>query len=388
MRVFWATTGWFAAVWIVYIAFAGMHELAVAVIGCALFFACIFLTDLFNHERPVPCVLLFLGGLLAALVTSWLISDDQPGIIHHLFQLFLASILTVRASHKLPKMWMSGFGCTAVILVLASVWLQYGLLHPLTLLFILYMLAFTALLLSMMTMRDHEQHTKQQYEALLNEYRALKRQAKQNEDAVRAEERTQITRQIHDSVGHKLTSLLMQIEMYRMRASGQEKEQLEQMKRLAKQSLNETRNAVKALREEEVGGIQALLRLIRNLEAESYMQIDFHIRHGALSVALNNEQSIAVYRAIQEALTNAMRHGSSRKVKILLESSGGRLFRFEVSNDTLGHAGDTIKEGFGLTAMRDRIEKAGGTLDIIQTNQQFLVRGSFLLEAGLRAQPK
>src|SRR5690554_6530856 len=107
VRVFWATTGWFAAVWIVYIAFAGMHELAVAVIGCALFFACIFLTDLFNHERPVPCVLLFLGGLLAALVTSWLISDDQPGIIHHLFQLFLASILTVRASHKLPKMWMS-----------------------------------------------------------------------------------------------------------------------------------------------------------------------------------------------------------------------------------------------------------------------------------------
>jgi signal transduction histidine kinase len=217
------------------------------------------------------------------------------------------------------------------------------------------------------------------YDALLSEYRKLKREARNHEEAARIEERTHIARRIHDSVGHKLTSLLMQLETFRMQADGEYKQIAEQMKRLAQDSLQETRSAVKALKEEEPGGMQALLRLIRNLEAESYMQVEFVVRHGALSVVLDNDQSAAVYRSIQEALTNAMRHGSSRKVNILLESPGGSIFRFEVTNETSEYQDAPIREGFGLTAMRERVESAGGTLEIARQRNKFVVRGTFVL---------
>lgn len=61
--------------------------------------------------------------------------------------------------------------------------------------------------------------------------------------------------------------------------------------------------------------------LIRKLEAESHILVQFTIKQGVLSVSLSNEKSVALYRIIQEALTNAMRHAQAREVKIILGKS-------------------------------------------------------------------
>jgi len=227
----------------------------------------------------------------------------------------------------------------------------------------------------------------ERYGALLSEYRQLKRVAAGSADAARAEERISVARRLHDSVGQRLTSLLLQLEVERLSsATDEQRRRATELKRLAQLSLDETREAVSALSEGELAGMPALLRLIHNLEVESAMHIEFTIGSGAMSVRLDQEPAVALYRAVQEALTNAMRHGSSRRATVSVEVPAGRLLRFEVVNDVGGTldaapAGASFRPGFGLSSMRDRVEAAGGQLEVIGGHGKFLVRGSFPIEA-------
>ena len=151
------------------------------------------------------------------------------------------------------------------------------------------------------------------YEALTGEYRRLKRLARLVEEEARNEERTKIARDIHDSVGHKLTALLMQLEIFAM-DYGYEK--IAPLKKLASDSLEETRNAVKALKAKEIEGIATILQLIKKLESESFLEVHLTTKQGILSTKLTNEESVVLYRVIQEGLTNAMRHAHVREVYV------------------------------------------------------------------------
>src|SRR5690606_20460399 len=95
---------------------------------------------------------------------------------------------------------------------------------------------------------------------------------------------------------------------------------------------------------------------------------------------LTGEQSFAIYRAVQEALTNIMKHSSTREAQVSFESPGGRIFRFEVSNLTTPNP--YFREGYGLKAMRERLENVGGTLEVHQDHRQFIVRGNIHLKEG------
>jgi len=219
------------------------------------------------------------------------------------------------------------------------------------------------------------------HDKLRSDYRKLKRQVVINEKNVRQEERNQIAREIHDSVGHRLTALLMQLEVVRLQTTDAlALEKINHLKSLAQVSLSETREAVKALKSEETTGLTAVIQLIRKLEAESHLQVAFHIKAGALSFPLTNNQSVALYRAVQEALTNMMRHSESREAEVEFHVLGGSFFRFQITNPLKKKVG--IVEGFGLTAMRERIEQLGGTLNITQVEEKFTLIGTFPMEIG------
>lgn len=115
------------------------------------------------------------------------------------------------------------------------------------------------------------------YEQLLSQFRKIKRDSVEQEELVRAEERTKIARDMHDSVGHKLTSLLMQLEMLSIQNNS---ESLSELKQLARESLEETRFAVRQLKSTETTGIQSVIQLIRKLEMESHLHIRFTIEKG------------------------------------------------------------------------------------------------------------
>jgi signal transduction histidine kinase len=381
LRSFWGWIGWLAAVWAAFLIDSGSPAIPWGILGAGIFFAFYFVVPVFRG-RPAALFAALTGALITANLTIPWIGLETGSFAGNLYALLITFYLAGEAAYRLPLRWAIANGAlAAAVTVLSAILFANGPIGLLLPFLLLSVVAFAAALAVYWRESAENREAKARYEALLEEYRKLKRQAKSNEEAARMEERTAIARQIHDSVGHKLTSLLMQLEMFRLNAEGEMRSQAEQMKQLAKASLEETRSAVKSLKEQEPGGIPAVIRLIRNLEAESDLQVQFNILPGALSVRLNNEQSIAVYRGIQEALTNAMRHGSSRRVKIQLESPGGRIFRFEVVNETdKGSETSQVREGFGLSAMRERTEKAGGKLELIHEGGRFIVRGTFPLE--------
>lgn len=210
------------------------------------------------------------------------------------------------------------------------------------------------------------------YTGLLGEYRTLKRSFVEQEQLVRAEERTKMTRDIHDSVGHKLTALLMQLEVLSIENNIKG---IEDIKELARDSLDETRNAVRQLKTSEASGIQSVIQLIRKLEMESHLQIRFTFEKGVVSLPISNSQSIALYRVLQESLTNAMKYSDSKEVDVILRQNSLQHVHFIVKNKMLKMK--TFEFGFGLTNMMGRVEEIGGELRVNQTEEHFIIEGTF-----------
>lgn len=237
------------------------------------------------------------------------------------------------------------------------------------------MLMLIALSLCSLGMRHYIQAYSEKsilYQELLGQYRALKRLSVEQDQLVRAEERTKIARDIHDSVGHNLTALLMQAEMISIQYGH---DALDDIKQLARKSLNETRYAVRQLKSSEAYGITSVLHLIRRLEMESRLHIRFTIEKGVLSLPISNKQSIVLYRVLQECLTNAMKYSDSKEVDIILGKDSLQHISFQVKNKSIKKT--PLVHGFGLKNMTERIQEIGGELRIHKTEQQFIVDGSF-----------
>ncbi|AOM82282.1 Sensor histidine kinase yxjM [Salisediminibacterium beveridgei] len=228
----------------------------------------------------------------------------------------------------------------------------------------------------------HQQYEqlKKDHQFLFSDYKRLKRRLVNDEEMARREERQAIARDIHDSVGHKLTALLMQMEVFRMSVPEAEREKVQALKELAGEGLSETREAVRALKNQEEAGLSAILQLIRKLEAESMIHVQFTVRQGALTAPLTTDQAVAVYRSVQESLTNSMRHSEVKTVGITFEVAGGSVFQFSVTNPVKEDL--TFSEGFGLKAMRERIERVEGTLTVQREGNEFIVQGRLPIQRG------
>ncbi|MFF2888230.1 sensor histidine kinase [Paenibacillus sp. NPDC057967] len=324
----------------------------------------------------VPVVQLLLLALLAIAATASL--WPEPGGEPNPYTLLLLALIAGKGAYRLPLASACSIG---VISWLGALLPTFARLPGFSVYFITFfgLLAGAAFAAFRLTYAS-ERHEIARGEALLAEYRKLRRLLATNEKAARQEERAQVGRDIHDSVGHKLTALLMQLEVFRMGTRDPDTaEKLGHLKELAKESLDDTRSAVRALKDDEVGGLSAVINLIRRLEVESFLRVNFNLRHGALTAPLTPAQSVALYRAVQESLTNMMRHSGTKEADIIFEAPGGGVFRFEVLHPI--QQAKPYREGFGLRSMRERIEQAGGKLDIIQNEKTFIVSGTLPLVA-------
>ncbi|MDQ0231807.1 sensor histidine kinase [Metabacillus malikii] len=234
----------------------------------------------------------------------------------------------------------------------------------------IYSLLFYILAIQLNSLSTKKREQRNLYEELLGEYRRLKRMSLVSEEEARNQERTKIARDIHDSVGHKLTALLMQLEILSIKNGA---EPYLELKELAKDSLEETRFAVRALKDRESEGIATILMLIKKLEAESHIIVHFTTKQGILSARLTNEQSIVLYRFIQEGLTNAMRHAHARDVHVVLGKTANDNIEVTVKNRIYKKV--PFEEGFGLQNMRKRVEELQGTLTVYQTDEHFIIKG-------------
>lgn len=197
-------------------------------------------------------------------------------------------------------------------------------------------------------------------------------------------ERNRIAQEIHDIVGHTLTSTVLQIEAgKRLMAKDSESAltRLKEAQDLVRHSLSEIRNSVHMLKQDQYYELEEAMRLLlRNTEHNTGTVI--HARIDPLS-QLTPIQKKVIYHALQEGLTNGIRHGQCTEFRFSLLDKGAFL-EFRLSDN--GKGAEELVMGFGLKMMKDRVEQLKGSLYLdAQPNKGCLLRIQLPLGQGDRS---
>jgi signal transduction histidine kinase len=172
-------------------------------------------------------------------------------------------------------------------------------------------------------------------------------------------ERTRIAREIHDTVGHSLTSLKIQLELANRlieRGDDKAKDALSQAEQLAARSLTDTRVALQSIRNSDFDFTKALDELVRELRSTGTVQVNLDC---AEVPKMSNAISYQLYRVIQECMTNTLKHAQANQLTVRLSEHDGQV-KLEVNDDGKGFESDTICDGFGLKGLRERISSLHG----------------------------
>jgi signal transduction histidine kinase len=183
------------------------------------------------------------------------------------------------------------------------------------------------------------------------------------------EERTRIAHELHDVIGHTLTTSIVQLESCKRIAVKKPDQVLGLVNNIQdnlRNGLQEVRVSVRMLKDNisqmELG--QALEKLLHDAKTQLGLEVDYQIDP---LPRLDANLRKTLYHALQEGLTNSVRHGKSTKVHFRLTLEHGSI-HFELQDNGLGVQAEI--PGFGLTTMRERVERLGGSLQILSAPSQ------------------
>lgn len=177
-------------------------------------------------------------------------------------------------------------------------------------------------------------------------------------ESVRVNERTRISRELHDLLGHHLTALSLNLEVAgHLAPEGRAREHVQQAHTLAKLLLTDVREAVSQLRE---GGAIDLAAALQPL-SENVPSIDIHMDIESPLTLDDPERAHVLLRCTQEIITNTVRHANAHNLWIHARREGGDIV-VDARDD--GRGADLLVAGNGLRGMRERLAAYGGELRI------------------------
>lgn len=191
---------------------------------------------------------------------------------------------------------------------------------------------------------------------------------------VREEERAAIARELHDELGQNLTALRIDLTALRRSCSPENaaaKGRVDAAHAQVERIIATLRRISEGLRPAalDVLGLNAALEHLANEFAER-TAISCHISFSQESYLLADQLAIAVFRVVQEALTNVSRHARASAVQIEISEvtrpapDQARWLRVSISDDGCGIDPAAQRRGFGLLGMRERVAILGGSLSI------------------------
>ncbi len=194
----------------------------------------------------------------------------------------------------------------------------------------------------------------------------LRQYALRIEDQATLQERNRIARDIHDSLGHSLTALNLQLETALKLWSADPTKAttfLVQAKRLGSTALQDVRHSVSAMRSDPLQG-QSLEEAIASLGKELHHSTGISPTYSiVLGRPISAELKTTVYRIVQEALTNISKYANANEVQIQLQASLTQL-DLMVWDNGMGFNLNQNTTGFGLQGMRERTLALGGQFEI------------------------
>jgi signal transduction histidine kinase len=186
------------------------------------------------------------------------------------------------------------------------------------------------------------------------------------------EERRRIARELHDETGQSLTSLALGLQALEGVEHPEElKARTVELRSLVAKTLEEVHLLARALRPsilDDLGLVAALDRCVKGYEAATGLRMDF-IARGFDGRRLPLHLETALYRIVQEALTNVVKHAQARNVSVLLERRGRDLVAV-VEDDGQGFDIDAARhsrgegQGLGIIGIEERVSLAGGRFTV------------------------
>jgi len=182
-------------------------------------------------------------------------------------------------------------------------------------------------------------------------------------------ERERLARDLHDSLGHALVAMSVQLEavqrLYKVDAE-KASHQIDELKNITRASMDELRRSLAGLRAPGLGErtLRAALQTLCN-DVGQRARLDIHLDVDERVDALSPIQAEALWRAAQESFTNVERHADARTIslQIIVE---GRAVLLTIQDDGRGFPPDAENQNghFGLRGIRERVEGLGGTLTL------------------------
>jgi signal transduction histidine kinase len=174
-------------------------------------------------------------------------------------------------------------------------------------------------------------------------------------------ERKRLARELHDETGQALASILLGLKSLEQQVGP---EPVARIRELVGSALDDVRRLTVELRPPALDdfGLQAALeRLTSLVGARSGIEIQLSVRS---AVGLPPDQETAIYRIVQEALTNIVKHAKATSVSIIVMASGESV-RLVIEDDGDGFDPSTVREGaLGLVGIRERVAILGGRFEL------------------------
>lgn len=203
-------------------------------------------------------------------------------------------------------------------------------------------------------------------ESLIGANKELEMYANSIEEITLLKERNRISREIHDSVGHALSTAMIQLsamEAIANKEGSSLKSMANNLREFINLSFQDVKKAVRELKPDEYDNYQGVLRLqeiCKNFEKMSGIEVKTIISKGEWN--LSTKQISHLYRITQEVLSNSLKHGKAELIKVIMNFTDNE---FIISFNDNGIGTDVIIEsGVGLKSIRERIEELGGMVDI------------------------
>jgi len=179
-------------------------------------------------------------------------------------------------------------------------------------------------------------------------------------------ERRRLARELHDETGQALTSILLGLKALEERSKDPaSRAATEELRELVVSTLRDVRRLAVELRPsalDDFGLVAALERLAESFAEQTGISVDFQT--ALADERLPEEVETALYRIVQESLTNVVKHAQARRVSILLARKDGAV-KAVVEDDGQGFdPAEQTDDGYGLMGMRERLALLGGRLEV------------------------
>lgn len=200
------------------------------------------------------------------------------------------------------------------------------------------------------------------------------------EENTELRERKRISREIHDTLGHALTGIsagidavLVLIDMDKDSA----KEQLRNLSEVVRQGIVDVRKSLNKMRPgalEKLSLYDSIVDMISRYDNIPTLTIDLDFQWQGVDLEKTTEN--VVFRIIEESITNSIRHGHAEKIWIRM-TKDDKYYYIEIHDN--GKGSPTIKPGFGLTQMQERLAIIGGTVTY-QGDHGFTTKIKFIIK--------